>query len=186
MAPVYLADFRFSHCVATEHGRAPSKLYTHCEAHGSGATGMPCKAARASVARPIPSPFPSPRVADPPLPPSRPGEEDARIFTRLSHLSVTDRCESFSKFGACQCVTPPPPAGGPARCLDRRSADRLVRKKAHSGAHSWHIRAHSGTFGHIRANLEIRGCDPDLQKPMFSRSAGRRGGTFAARTPSFL
>ena len=43
----------------------------------------------------------------------------------------------------------------------------MFRKKAHSGAHSWHIRAHSGTFGHIRANLEISGCEPDLQKPMF-------------------
>ena len=59
------------------------------------------------------------------------------------------------------------------------------RKKAHSGAHSWHIRAHSGTFWHIRAILEIPGCEPDLQKPTFSRSGGRRGGTFAARTPTF-
>ena len=59
------------------------------------------------------------------------------------------------------------------------------RKKAHSGAHSWHIRAHSGTFWHIRAILEIPGCEPDLQKPTFSRSGGRRRGTFAARTPTF-
>ena len=33
--------------------------------------------------------------------------------------------------------------------------------------------------------METPGCEPDLQKPTFSRSGGRRRGTFAARTPTF-
>ena len=99
--------------------------------------------------------------------------------------------------------------------LKRRQGDKLKpcatrprkRDRPHVSSHGFHrsvatpfmfqkkstfgstFVAHSGTFGHIRAhsdNFRDSRLRARPAKTIVSRWVGRRGGTFAARTPSFL
>ena len=147
------------------------------------ATSMPGKEVRASVARPSP-PFPSPREADPPLPSQtwRKGASNIRqTFAPVCNRQVRKFpniwrtcCPATVVVVVVVVVVVPgrraevlsyvsrkkrPPTCIIAWAPPQRGYSRCVSEKGTVGSTPV---AHSGTFGHLRTNLEIPGSESDL------------------------